>query len=246
MNDTLRTSSPQPSPPEEERESTPALDDSPSERTVAGCSRFASRVMLLAAAEGTVSAAEGAKQPEELVATLTGTDEAAAAAACDAAPEYGAAAVRPLALAMANPDFEVARRCKRALYRIVRQAGRPGAKTEAAAVEAKLVTLISEGERAVQLRRDLLWMLSEIGSARAVPPVAALLADKELREDARCVLTRLPSPKALVALRKAFKTAPEDFRFALADSLRARGEKVEGYPSRKLVATKQTTVTPKK
>ena len=31
---------------------------------------------------------------------------------------------------------------------------------------------------------------------------------------------------------------------ALADALRARGEKVDGYPSRKLVPTRTTAVTP--
>ena len=88
-------------------------------------------------------------------------------------------------------------------------------------------------------------MLSEIGSAGAVKPMAALLADQELREDARCALTRLPVPGAVTALKAAFATAPEDFKYALAESLRQRGETVAGYPSRKLVPTKQTSVTPR-
>jgi len=76
--------------------------------------------------------------------------------------------------------------------------------------------------------------------------MAALLTDKALREDARCALTRHPSRAAVRALKSAFATAPEDFKPALAESLRARGEKVEGYPSRKLVPTTQTTVLPAK
>ena len=87
-------------------------------------------------------------------------------------------------------------------------------------------------------------MLSEIGGPRAVDPIAALLANKELREDARCALTRHPAPNAVTALKSAFSVAPEDFKYALAESLRARGAKLEGYPSRKLVPTAQTNVAP--
>ena len=92
--------------------------------------------------------------------------------------------------------------------------------------------------------RHVVWMLSEIGSARAVKAMSALLADPELREDARCGLTRLPAPAALKALRSAFATAPEGFKYALAESLRQRGVTVEGYPTRKLVPTAQTSLAP--
>jgi hypothetical protein len=81
-------------------------------------------------------------------------------------------------------------------------------------------------------------MLSEIGGDDAVAPMAALLTDKDVREDARCALMRLPGRKATAALKSAFDRAPEEFKFALAESLRARGEKVNGYPSQKLVPTR--------
>jgi len=85
-------------------------------------------------------------------------------------------------------------------------------------------------------------MLSEIGTARAVGPMAALLAEEELREDARCALTRHPARGAVTALKSAFATASGDFKYALAESLRQRGAVVEGCPSRKLVPTAQTNV----
>lgn len=194
------------------------------------------------AANASAQAQPELKRPEKLMADLMNTNEVTRASACDAAPEYGATAVRPLAFSMGAPDFELGRRCKRALYKIVRHAGRPGAENEATAVQGKLVPLLSNTMLAVQVRRDLLWMLSEIGTAGAVEPIAALLADKELRDDARCVLMRLPCPEAGVALQQAFAGAPDEFKFALADSLRSRGEMVEGYPSKKLVPTAQTTV----
>lgn len=186
------------------------------------------------------------KRIENLISGLKSSDETASASACESAAEYGASAVRPLAFTMAEAQFEVARRCKRALQRIVHHAGRPGAGTEAAAVETKLLPLISQTTFPVQVRRDLLWLLSEIGTARAVQPVADLLADTDLREDARCVLIRMPQPEAATALKHALGAGPEDFTIALADALRARGEQVDGYPSKKLVPTAKTTVTPLK
>ncbi len=93
-------------------------------------------------------------------------------------------------------------------------------------------------------RRAVLWMLSEVGSNRAVAPMAALLTDPETAEDARCALTRLPGKKAVGALRRAFASASEEFRYALTDSLRQRGETVTGYPTRKRIPAKATEVKP--
>ena len=173
-----------------------------------------------------------------LIDRIKSPDDVISGAAWQSAGPYGAAAVKPLAALMADGDFELARKGKRALYRVVRQAGRLEGSEECLAVERELVLLLGSGP--ARVRRDVVWMLSEIGSAGAVEVMAALLADQELREDARCALTRLPVPGAVTVLKAAFANAPEDFKYALAESLRQRGEKVEGYPTRKLVPTKQT------
>ena len=178
---------------------------------------------------------------QSLIARIKSPDETVSGAAWQGAGPYGAAAVKPLETLMADGDFELARKAKRALYRVVRHAGLPAAARERRAVERELIRLL--GSCPSSVRREVVWMLSEIGSPRAVGPMAALLADKELREDARCALTRHPAPSAVPALKSAFAAAPEEFKYALAESLRARGEKVEGYPSRKLVPTARTTVT---
>jgi HEAT repeat protein len=128
------------------------------------------------------------------------------------------------------------------MYRITRHAGRPGAESEARAAESALITALRHHRATV--RREALWMLSEIGGDRAVRPMAALLTDEEAREDARATLMRLPGSRATAALRAAFRAAPEPFKYALADALRKRGAQVEGYPSRKLAPSKQTTVRP--
>jgi hypothetical protein len=89
-------------------------------------------------------------------------------------------------------------------------------------------------------------MLSEIAGDEAVEPVAALLKNKELREDARMVLQRIPGRTSLGALKSALRSAPEDFKFAIAQSLRNRGARVSGYPSQKMVPTRKTKVEPVK
>ncbi len=176
----------------------------------------------------------------KLLADLQSGDDAVRGAAWQGAAPLGAPAVKPLAGVMANQDFEIARAGKRALWKIVRYAARPKAEKEREAVQMELVFLLQPSPNPV--RREILWMLSEIGDSRAVAPIAVWLADDTLREDARCALERIPGSKATHALEAALKTAPEDFRPALANSLRARGRKVNGYPSQKLVPVRPTGV----
>ena len=65
--------------------------------------------------------------------------------------------------------------------------------------------------------------------------MARLLQDREVRDDARMAIQRIPGSVATMALQTALQTAPEEFRYNLAEGLRKRGVKVSGYPSRKLV-----------
>jgi hypothetical protein len=97
----------------------------------------------------------------------------------------------------------------------------------------------------VPVRREALWMLSEIGDSSVVGIIAKLLLEQKVPEEARCALERMPGPQATRALEQALRTAPEDFRFALANSLRVRGLAVKGYPTQKLLPTRQTSVKPK-
>jgi len=191
-------------------------------------------------AGATIAHGADAAAVDTLVTKIKSTDDAVRGPAWQGAGPIGAPAVAPLAEVMSDPDFEIARCAKRAIEKIVRYAGRPGAGQERQAVQAELVRLLKHASPNV--RRHAAWMLSEIGDDAAVDPMAVLLADSAVREDARCALTRLPGPRATNALKKAMESAPEEFKFALAESLRARGEKVSGYPSKKLVPTKQTSV----
>lgn len=195
---------------------------------------------LLAGAATALPHAQAAEAVGDLLARIKSADDPIRGPAWQGAGAAGAAAVKPLAALLTDANFEVARSAKRALYKIIRHADRPGAIAEAKAVETELVGLLNTS--AVPARREALWMLSEIGSDKSIAPMAALLTDTEVREDARCALMRFPGAQATTALKSAFAHAPQEFKYALAESLRQRGVKVDGYPSQRLVPTRQTRV----
>jgi HEAT repeat protein len=176
----------------------------------------------------------------EMIERIKGSDDKARGDAWQRAGMLGAAAVKPLSDVASSSEMEVARSAKRALWKIVRHAGRPSADVERKAVVAELLPLLAPGDPNV--RREYVWMLSEIGDDSAVQPLAALLAVQDLREDARAALQRIPGKASLAVLKAALKTVPEEYRPAIAVSLRVRGESVRSYPSEKLVPRKSTAV----
>jgi HEAT repeat protein len=159
---------------------------------------------------------------DSLISRLKTPDDNVRGPAWKQAGAYGAPAVKPLAELMTHPDQETARAACRALGQVVHEAGQPGREAQAKAVSAALVELLSN--QSAQVQRDALWLLSEIAGDSAVRPMAALLSNPQVREDARCALTRMPGKAAVRALRSALKSAPEEFKPALAQSLRVRDE----------------------
>ena len=180
---------------------------------------------------------------KDLIKQIQGEDEETRAKAWQHAFVAGPGAVRPLASLMTDPQMEIGRAAKRGLWKIVRHAGRTGADPEKARVIAELLTLLGDDQpRAV--RAEIIWMLSEIGSDECVAPLAALLSNRELREDARMALQRIEGTESLAALKVALETVSEDFKINIAQSLRQRGAQVPGLPCRKLTPVKETQVRP--
>ena len=205
--------------------------------------KSASIAAIGAAAVAQMAEAADTEAVDKLIAGIKDKDEQVRTDAWLGAGQVGAPAAKPLAKAMTDNDLEVARAAKRALWKLVRHAGRPKAGAERKAVEAELVGLLGD-DQPVAVRREVLWMLSEIGSGKSVDAIAALLSNSQLREDARMALQRIPNKKALAALKAALDTAPDDFKLNIAQSLRQRGVKVEGLPCVKLVPAKKTSVKP--
>lgn len=199
---------------------------------------------VVALTTGTAFAAEK-EAVGELIDKLKSKDDKKRAEGLLSAGRIGAPAVKPLAKVVADKDIEVSRAGKRALWKIVRHAGRPGARNERRAVAVELIGLLGDDQPA-SVRREVLWMLSEISQRRSVEAIAALLSNKELREDARMVLQRIPGRQSLAALKDGLENAPEDFKLNIAQSLRKRGVKVPGLACVKLVPTKKTNVQPLK
>ena len=206
------------------------------------------KVSLTVAAAGVMAEMANAAESEaanKLIAGIKDESDKVRAEAWLSAGEVGAPAVRPLAAVMTDKELEVARAAKRGLWKIVRYVGRPGAGDEKKTVTAELIALLS-GNQPTPVRREVLWMLSEIGRSRSVEAVAALLSNRELREDARMVLQRIPGRRSIAALKAGLKAAPKDFKINIAQSLRQRGVRVRGLPCVKLVPTKKTNVKPVK
>ncbi len=180
---------------------------------------------------------------DSLIENIQSDDATVRAAARDGAGPVGAQAVPPLAKIAASGELEVARAANRAIQNIVYYGGRPGAEDEAKAVAAELLKLLGDSQP-LQLRRDVLWMTWQIAGEEAVEPVAALLANGDLHEDARMALERLPGENATAALKAALATAADADKPALAHSLRVRGVETPGVPDLRLVPTKKTSVQP--
>ena len=151
--------------------------------------------------------------------------------------------VASLLAQMRVDDRTAALTSKRKLWRTVRLAGRPGAENErSTVVDQLIVSLTKTPDAPATARRELVWMLSEIGGDESVEPIAALLEDPRLREDARMALERIPGGKSLAALERGLAAAPGDFKLNIAQSLRSRGVTVAGHPCQKMVPTGQTSV----
>jgi hypothetical protein len=210
-------------------------------------STIAERASVAAVAAAVLTAGPpraNAAAVDELIAKIKDKDDDVRGEAwLNGAPAVGAPAVKPLAGVMADADFEAARAAKRGLWRITRNVGRPDADAEKKAVVAELIPLLRD-DRPANVKRELMWMVSELAGDEAVEPMAALLKDKDLREDARMVLQRLPGDKSLAALRAGLDTVPADFKPNIAESLRARGLEISGVPDQKLVPLRLTTVKP--
>ncbi|MBI3923021.1 MAG: HEAT repeat domain-containing protein [Armatimonadetes bacterium] len=142
-------------------------------------------------------------------------------AAWRAAGPRGAAAIGPLAELIGSTDRGVAKAAREALQNITHYAARPGAQKEARAASAELLKVAaSTAQKAV--RAEALNFLGFVGDDRAVPGIRKLLADADVRDEARMALERIPGNASLQALQRAHKSAPEDFKPNLEQSLHNR------------------------
>ncbi len=181
---------------------------------------------------------------DQLIAQIKDKNDKVRSKAWQAAGSVGAQAIQSLALVAKESELEVSRSASRAMWQIVRCAGRPDAEAARRDTLAALAKVVRDAQMPVQLRRDAIWMLSEIAKDEEIQPdrVAWGLEDKDIREDVRAALVRIGGENSLAVLKEGFETATGDFKVALACSLRTRGVEVADPPCPKLVPTRQTKV----
>ena len=157
----------------------------------------------------------------------------------------GAPTIPPLAAVWANPGagLEVQRAARHAVVQIVRCSSRPEARKSRKAVITELHRLL-EADGPSQMRRELLWLLSEIADDESLSILSRLLNQEAVREEACMTLEPIPGKSSLKILTTALTQAPADFQPVLAASLARRGQIVSGVPSGRLVPTAQTHVQP--
>lgn len=134
----------------------------------------------------------------------------------------GAEAVVPLAEIAAAADKSAAKAARGAMETIAHYAARPGATGEARAVSQELLK-VAQSERPKQVRADALALLGlTAADGKIIAGISALLANAELREEARMALERIPGSAATNALKQAAQVVPAEFRPHIEQSLKNR------------------------
>jgi hypothetical protein len=162
------------------------------------------------------------------------------------AAKVGADAIKPLAAVTTSgdSDLEVARAAKRALWQIVHNFNHLEAEDRRQAVLNNFQALLTDNWPDA-FRREVLWMLSEIGGDSCVESITAALKTRDLIEDASCALQRIPGQASLDALKAALESVPKSYKNSIAHALRVRGVEpgLDKYPQENLTPSKP--VSPK-
>ena len=156
-----------------------------------------------------VSSAERVK----FLARMRSSDAAERYAGWQSAGPMGADVINVLGELASSEDKGVALSATGAMEKIAHYAGRPGAQSEAQKVSSELLK-IANSDRPRMVRSNALQLVGFIGDAKSVGGLVRQMKDKDLREDARLALERIPgslSESALKALAKAADENKEPF-----------------------------------
>jgi len=93
------------------------------------------------------------------------------------------------------------------------------------AVEAKLLEALGSPKTTFAGRQFVCRMLRRVGSAKSVPAMYGMLADKKLSHMARFALVYMAAPEAGAALREALGELDGDLKIGVVGSLGQRGDR---------------------
>ncbi len=181
----------------------------------------------------------------ELIRALQGDSHEERTRAWVACGPLGATAIPHLVALWSDPQvgLEVQRGARHAVFQIVRFASRPESGDARIRVVMELNRLV-EANGPAQIRRELLWLLSEIAGDESLPVLRRLLTQEEVREEACMTLERIPGRRSLKLLQGALRQSPADFKPVLAAALARRGHKASGVDRARLTPRAPTKVQP--
>jgi HEAT repeat protein len=198
-------------------------------------------ISVLALFTGLTSSAPAAGETElkEFFDRIQSRNPDARQAAVRVATKMGIGVVGPLGDLVDSTNRPVSLSAQAALKNIAAYAGRPAAAAERRAV-AEAFTKLLDKEHSRVLRTLALELLSITGDDAVVPNITALLADAEVRDEARRALEGIPGPASLKALIEAAGKTEGAFRVAVLGSL---GQKAAPEAKEALVAATGSTDT---
>jgi HEAT repeat protein len=92
-------------------------------------------------------------------------------------------------------------------------------------IEAKLLKALKSPKTTFAGKQFVCRMLRRVGSAKSVPTLAKLLAEKDLSHMARFALQHMPAPEAGAALRKTLTKFQGDLKIGVIGSIAQRGDR---------------------
>jgi len=169
------------------------------------------------------------------LADLASEDGATRRAAFERATEFGPEVIPPLCKLFAGENPAAARAARLSLEAIVSAQSAPDAEDREETTQA-LLDFVGKRKASGDCLRYGLRLVSLIGGDDAVEPVAALLGDAELGEQARQTLCRIHGKAATEALVAALGGADATMKAATAEALGVRGDSAAVRPLVKLCA----------
>ncbi len=133
----------------------------------------------------------------------------------------GTDAIGPLGAVYAGKDAAASRAACEAIKHIVYNAGRPSAPTEAKAASVALLKLTAPNYPRF-VRADAIEGLGVVGGIAEATELAKLLSDKDVSEDARLAIERIPGPEVDALLKLTARTSSKEGRAAIDLSLKHR------------------------
>ncbi len=199
--------------------------------------------MVLAMLACLPGAAWVAANLDDLVAQIGGGDEVARMAARQALRrEDPVAAVHRLVPLVAHPKPQVWWAALNTISDIVANVSVPGQEAQRAAVASEIMTLVAAVQPNQVKIRALRILPVAVPKGLDVGPVAALLADADMREKARAALQEMATPEACAALRAALPKAEPAFQVAILNSLGTLRDAASLDAMRSLVSTGDAAV----